>query len=85
MISSAKLHRRNTLLGGTTLAVASAVSSGAPLTAAQAQTTSQLNPQPLPPSPDWARAMPTGPDATVKITEAYARMVARNSPRRSFC
>ena len=38
---------------------------------AQAQT-------PLPPSPSWRRAMPPGPDARVKITEAYAAHVARD-------
>lgn len=38
-----------------------------------------LNPQPLPPSPNWAAAMPLGPDASTKITEQYARMVARDA------
>jgi hypothetical protein len=40
---------------------------------------SSLNPQPLPPSPDWARALPAGPDTRVKITEAYAALVARDA------
>jgi hypothetical protein len=40
-------------------------------TIAQAQT-------PLPPSPGWARAMPSGPDIRVKITEAYARQIGRD-------
>jgi hypothetical protein len=31
------------------------------------------------PSPNWSRAMPPGPDARVKITEAYARLVARDA------
>ena len=31
------------------------------------------------PSPNWSRAMPPGPDATVKITEGYARLVARDA------
>jgi hypothetical protein len=31
------------------------------------------------PSPGWARAMPSGPDARVRITEPYARMVARDA------
>ncbi|WP_246160518.1 DUF1254 domain-containing protein [Aureimonas fodinaquatilis] len=39
----------------------------------------ELNPQPLPPSPNWSAAMPAGPDSQVKITEAYARMVARDA------
>ncbi len=30
------------------------------------------------PSTNWARAMPPGPDARVKITEAYAALVARD-------
>ena len=34
---------------------------------------------PVAPSPNWALAMPAGPDARVKITEAYARMVARDT------
>ena len=35
--------------------------------------------QSLRPSPDWALAMPPGPDAGAKITEAYARLVARDA------
>ena len=35
--------------------------------------------QSVPPSPGWARAMPPGPDARVKITEAYASHVARDA------
>ena len=31
------------------------------------------------PSPGWTRALPPGPDARVKITEAYARHVARDA------
>ncbi len=31
------------------------------------------------PSPNWAQAMPSGPDTSVKITEPYARMVARDA------
>ncbi|WP_062227662.1 DUF1254 domain-containing protein [Aureimonas frigidaquae] len=38
-----------------------------------------LNPQPLPPSPNFAAAMPPGPDARVKITEAYVRAVVRDA------
>jgi hypothetical protein len=33
----------------------------------------------LSPSPGWARAMPPAPDVRVKITEAYARHVARDA------
>ena len=35
--------------------------------------------QELSPSPSWALAMPSGPDARVKITEPYARLVARDA------
>jgi hypothetical protein len=69
--------RRNILLAGTTLAIASALADTT-ISAATAETSS-LNPQPLPPSPEWARALPSGPDARVKITEAYAAHVARDS------
>jgi hypothetical protein len=31
------------------------------------------------PSPGWAEAMPPGPDTSVKITEAYARLIARDT------
>lgn len=34
---------------------------------------------PIPASPGWDRAMPAGPDASIKITEAYARHVARDA------
>ncbi|MBR1211826.1 DUF1254 domain-containing protein [Bradyrhizobium sp. JYMT SZCCT0180] len=66
------LDRRNLLMAGATLAAASTP------TVARAQNSS-LNPQPLPPSPEWARALPPGPDARVKITEAYAAHVARDA------
>jgi hypothetical protein len=69
--------RRNVLLTGTTLAIAS-VLAGSTTSVASAETSS-LNPQPLPPSPEWARALPPGPDARVKITEAYAAHVARDA------
>jgi hypothetical protein len=71
------LDRRNLLRAGATLAAASALVAGGP-SVARAQTSS-LNPQPLPPSPEWARALPPGPDARVKITEAYAAHVARDA------
>jgi hypothetical protein len=38
-----------------------------------------LNPQPLPPSPEWARAMPSGPVPNTKITAEYAALVARDA------
>src|SRR4029077_1235799 len=39
----------------------------------------QLNPQPLPPSPEWARSLPPCPDTRVKITEEYAKHIARDA------
>jgi hypothetical protein len=39
----------------------------------------QIRAEALEPTPAWARAMPPGPDARVKITEAYARMAARDA------
>src|SRR5262245_24623531 len=38
-----------------------------------------LNPQPLPPSPEWAQSVPSGPVGGTKITEDYARQVARDA------
>ncbi|MBR1224587.1 MULTISPECIES: DUF1254 domain-containing protein [unclassified Bradyrhizobium] len=77
MITNANPDRRNILLTGTTLAIAS-VLAGSTSSGANAESSS-LNPQPLPPSPGWARALPSGPDARVKITEAYAAHVARDA------
>jgi hypothetical protein len=49
------------------------------LGATSSSSAEEPNPQPLPPSPQIAGAMPNGPDARVKITEAYARMVATDA------
>ena len=54
MTTNANLDRRNVLVAGTTLALASVLADST--TSAAAAETSSLNPQPLPPSPDWARA-----------------------------
>jgi hypothetical protein len=70
------LPRRNVLVGGTALAAASALGAGVPLQVAQAQ---QLAAPPIAPSPSWMRALPPGPDVRVKITEEYARHVARDA------
>jgi len=43
-----------------------------------ASTASALAQTPDIPSPEWALAMPPGPDARVKITEEYAKLVARD-------
>ena len=79
MTRNPAVDRRNLLLAGTTLAAVSALGGSASFRAAQAQTAARLNPQPLPPSPGWARAMPPGPDVRVKITEEYAKHVARDA------
>jgi hypothetical protein len=77
MTTNTNPDRRNILLTGTTLAIASVLTGGS--TSAATAETSSLNPQPLPPSPDWARALPPGPDARVKITEDYARHVGKDA------
>lgn len=76
MTSHRAYHRRNVLLGGAALAAAPALAGSD--TPAHAQS-SELNPQPLQASPGWTRAMPPGPDARVRITEAYAAHVARDA------
>ncbi|MDQ6435376.1 DUF1214 domain-containing protein [Mesorhizobium sp. LHD-90] len=76
MTSNPSLNRRDMLLAAATLAAASAVDASGGVGTAEA---SELNPQPLPPSPDWGRALRPGPDARVKITEAYADHVARDA------
>src|ERR1700709_1784188 len=42
-------------------------------------TSGGLQAQSLAPSPGWGRALPEGPDVRVKITEAYAALVARDA------
>jgi hypothetical protein len=73
---SLTLSRRSVLLGSTTLGAAAALAQVNP--AARAETSS-LNPQPLPPSPEWTRALPPGPDTRVKITEECAKHIARDT------
>jgi hypothetical protein len=77
MITDANTDRRKLLVAGTTLALSSVLPVGS--TSLAKAEASSLNPQPLPPSPEWARALPAGPDARVKITEAYAAHVARDA------
>jgi hypothetical protein len=77
MSTDANTDRRKLLLAGSALVVASAITGGTTSTATAEA--SSLNPQPLPLSPEWARALPPGPDARVKITEAYAAHVARDA------
>jgi hypothetical protein len=72
---SSKLDRRDLLLGAPTLAAACALGAGGP-SIAGAQ---DLNLQPLPPSPEWARALPPGPDTRVKMTQEYTKLIAREA------
>src|SRR5262249_46726889 len=69
--------RRSLLLAGATLAAASTLAASAS-SVVRAQTSS-LNPQPLPPSPSWTRALPNGPDMRSRMTEEYAKLVARDA------
>jgi hypothetical protein len=39
----------------------------------------QMPAPPISPSPGWIRALPPGPDTHVKITEEYAKLVARDA------
>ena len=49
------------------------------LMAATALTGSMAAEPPVTLSPNWSRAMPSGPDTRVKITEEYARQVGRDA------
>jgi hypothetical protein len=69
-------NRRDMLLGGSALAAASMTDEPALAPRVEA---AELNPQPLPPSPGWTRALPPGPDTRVKITEEYAKHIARDA------
>src|SRR5271163_1206733 len=69
-----QITRRDTIFGASTLAATSLLAGE--LLPAQA---AELHPLPLPPSPGWTLALPTGPDTRVKITDAYAKLVARDA------
>ena len=69
------LTRRDTILGASTLISTSLFAGEAPPSAHAAE----LNSQPLPPSPGGPGALPPGPDVSVKITEEYAKLVARDA------
>ena len=69
--------RRDILLSGSLLAAASATASAVSVETAQAEV--QPPAVPVPPSPNWNRAMPSAPDSRVKITEEYARHIGRDA------
>lgn len=69
--------RRDLLLAGGSIAAASALASTTPIGIAQAQV--QPPAAPVPPSPNWTRAMAPAPDARVKITEEYAKHIGRDA------
>ena len=75
MTISADPDRRAVVLGASALAAANVLAAVSPNGAYAAE----LNPQPLPPSPDWQRALPSGPDPAMKITEEYAQHVIRDA------
>lgn len=77
MAINSAFHRRTVLLSGAALAAAPALAETAP-SSAQGQPAT-LDPQPLPPSSGWARALPDGPDMRSKMTEEYAKLVARDA------
>jgi hypothetical protein len=69
------LDRRNILLGGVTFAVGGAIGSVRPLQATQVQPPAQS----IAPSPSWLQALPPAPDTGTKITDEYAKHVARDA------
>src|ERR1700753_1744118 len=69
-----QISRRDTIFVASRLAATAFLAAEAPWARA-----AELNPQPLPPSPGWERALPPGPDTRVKMTEAYAKLVARDA------
>jgi hypothetical protein len=79
MNANADLDRRKIVLGGVSLASASMLVSSAGSVARAQPPALALNPQRLPASPDWSRALPNGPDMRSKMTEEYAKLVARDA------
>ncbi len=72
---STPITRRSAMFSAPALATTSLLA-GEASSATQA---AELIPQPLPPSPAWAQALPRGPDTRGKITEAYAKLVSRDA------
>src|ERR1700754_945561 len=69
-----QISRRDTIFVASRLSATAFLAAETPWARA-----AELNPQPLPPSPGWGRALPPGPDTRVKMTEAYAKLVARDA------
>lgn len=72
-VHKTEVTRRDILKAAPGLAATSLVVAGVPVTLAQE------TPAAVPPSPNWAKAMPPAPDARVKITAEYARHVGRDA------
>jgi hypothetical protein len=70
--------RTRTLLTATALLTAGASLGTFTLTSGAQEKKAEVDPMPLP-SPGWAKALPPGPDARVKITEAYAKHVGSDA------
>jgi hypothetical protein len=74
-----QITRRDTLLSVSTLAATSLLLGEELSGETHPAQAAELKPQLLPPSPEWKLALPPGPDTRVKITEAYAKLVARDA------
>lgn len=73
--TSAYPSRRTFLVASGTAVAATAL----PLSSGTASAQVQPPAVPVPPSPNWARAMPPAPDVRVRLTEAYIRHVGRDA------
>jgi hypothetical protein len=72
------MRTRTTLVTGAVLLAAGITFSAMPMRADAQESKPEAVHLPAP-SPGWAKAMPPGPDARVKITEAYARLVGSDA------
>lgn len=72
-VSKIDVTRRSILMAAPALAAMPLVTAAAPRVLAEEASTR------VPPSPNWARAMPPAPDARVKITVEYAKHVGRDA------
>ena len=72
---STQITRRDTIFGASTLAATSLVAGEL---SSQAQAV-ELNPQPLSPSPGWSGPCRLAGYRALKMTKAYAKLVARDA------